>query len=116
MKNKYETKGIKLYKKKEELFNSKDYNKWGLEPDMESQIINFQGDRKLAFDKMLFKETNLFREEKKYLACYTYFMFKQYNKLYKYQNDEIIRFFVNFKEKNKAINGYTTNMMKLFNL
>lgn len=116
LKNKYETKGIKLYKKKEELFNSKDYNKWGLEPDMESQIINFQGDRKLAFDKMLFKETNLFREEKKYLACYTYFMFKQYNKLYKYQNDEIIRFFENFKEKNKAINGYTTNMMKLFNL
>ena len=116
LKNKYESKGIKLYKKKEELFNSKDYNKWGLEPEMECLILNFQNDRKLAYDKMLFKETNILKEEKKQVACYVYYMFKQYDKLYKCQVDEIIRFFESFKEQNKAINGYNDNMMKLFNL
>lgn len=115
LKNKYETKGVKLYKKKEELFNTRDYKNWGLKPEMESHLINFQNDRKLAYDQMLYKESEAISIEKKQLACYIYFMYKQYDKFYKLQNEAIKNFFVQFKEKTNIVNGYSAGLMKLFN-
>lgn len=116
IKNKYESFGGKLNKKKEDLFVKKDYNKWGLEPGTEKEIGLFQNDRRRAFKVMLYKETMLLEEEKKNLSLIMHYMDKQFDKLMKQQGEEIKYFFEHLKENNQLIMGDSFNMIKLFSL
>lgn len=116
IKGKFETQGIKLIKRKEELFNKKDFSKWDLEPGSENDLTYFQNDRKLSFEKMLYKETKSLNLEKKNLAFTIYFMNKQLNKLFKHQGERMKDFFQNIKNSNQVIIGEAYNLIKLFNL
>ena len=115
-KKEYEDISLKLNKRKEELFNQKDFSKWSVEPGTENQIQNYASNKKLAFEKMLYKETELQNNEKKLVACTLYLMNKQFNKLMKCQSDDVFNYFAKMKENNQTIVGDAFNLIKLFSV
>ena len=115
-KSEYEDFTLRINKKKEELFEQKDYSKWSLAPGTESQLPMFQNNKKIAFEKMLYKETFLLSEEKKRIACTLHLLFKQYNKIIKNQSNELEDYFKKLKEKNELVIGDAHNLIKLFSL
>ena len=115
-KSEYEDFTVRINKKKEELFEQKDYSKWSLAPGTESQLPMFQNNKKIAFEKMLYKETFLLSEEKKRIACTLYLLFKQFNKIIKNQSNELEEYFKKLKEKNELVLGDAHNVIKMFSL
>ena len=74
-KNEYEDFTIRINKRKEELFEQKDYSKWSLQPRTELQLPMLQNNKKIAFEKMLYKEVFLLSQEKKELLVrYIYYL------------------------------------------
>ena len=55
------------------LYAQKDFNKWSVEPGTEDQIQKYANNKKLAFEKMLYQETELQNNEKKISSMYTIF-------------------------------------------
>ena len=115
-KNEYEDFTIRINKKKEDLFEQKDYSKWSLAPGTENQLPMFQNNKKIAFEKMLYKETYLLSQEKKRIACTMYYLFKEFYKIIKHQSNELEEFFYNLKEKHEMVVGDAHNLIKLFSL
>jgi len=115
-KKNYETKGIKLRQRKEELFYQGDINKWGLDPSDIKLVEKNKKEKTICFEKMLNKETNALKEDKKRLAIYIHLINKQFDKLLKTQSDEIIQFFNELKNNYKLMVGDTYNIIKLFNI
>ena len=115
-KNEYEDFTIRINKKKEELFEQKDYSKWSLEPGTESQLPMFQNNKKISFEKMLYKETYLLTQEKKRIACTVHLLFKEFYKILKHQSNDLEEFFINLKDKNEFVVGDANNLIKLFSL
>jgi hypothetical protein len=112
----YEDYATKINKKKEELFNRKDFNNWQVEPGTENQISNYSNNKKLAFEKMLYKETDLQNNEKKLVACTLHLMNKQLDKLMKLQGEDVINYFSKMKQDNQTIVGDAFNLIKLFSV
>jgi len=112
----YEDYSTKINKRKEELFNQKDFNKWSVEPGTEEQISKYANNKKLAFEKMLYKETELLYNEKKLVACTLHLMNKQFNKLMKLQSDDVNNYFDKMKQDNQTIVGDAFNLIKLFSV
>jgi len=104
-KNEYETFTSMINKKKEQLFSSKKIDNWSVEPGTEEDIPSFIDDKKVAFEKMLYKETILLKEEKKRIACTIFYMTKQFDRLMKNQNERIKIFYDSIKENAKVIFG-----------
>ena len=115
-KNEYEDFTIRINKKKEDLFEQKDYSKWSLAPGTESQLPMFQNNKKIAFEKMLYKETYLLTQEKKRIACTVYLLFKQYDKMLKHQSNDLVEYFKNLKNKNDVVLGDAHNLVKIFSI
>ena len=115
-KKEYEDFTARINKRKEELFEQKDYKNWSLSPGTENQLPMFQNNKKIAFEKMLYKETFLLAEEKKRIACSVYYLFKQYDKMIKNQSNELENYFKKLKENNKAIIGDAYSLIELFSL
>ena len=115
-KNEYEDFTLRINKKKEELFEQKDYSKWSLAPGTESQLPMFQNNKKIAFEKMLYKETYLLTQEKKRIGCTVHLLFKQFDKLLKNQSKDLEQYFKNLKEKNDIVIGDTYNVIKIFSI
>ena len=115
-KNEYEDFTIRVNKKKEELFEQKDYSKWSLAPGTENQLPMFQNNKKIAFEKMLYKETYLLTQEKQRIACTVHLLFKQYNKMIKHQTNDLEEYFKNLKEKHALVLGDAHNLIKLFSI
>ena len=88
-KNEYETFTSMINKKKEKLFTTKTIDKWYVEPGTEDDIPNYLDNKEIAFDKMLWRETALLKEEKKRICATIFLMNKQFNKLLKHQNNSI---------------------------
>jgi hypothetical protein len=110
----YEDYSAKLNKKKEDLFAQKDQSKWNVEPGTEDQIPKYVNNKKLAFEKMLFPETNLQSDEKRLIACTVHLMLKQFNKLLRCQSDNVHNYFSKMKQDNQIIVGDAFNLIKLF--
>lgn len=115
-KNEYEDFTIRINKRKEDLFEQKDYSKWSLAPGTESQLPMFQNNKKIAFEKMLYKETYLLTQEKKRIACTVYLLFKQYDKMLKHQSNDLLEYFKNLKNKNDVVLGDAHNLIKIFSI
>ena len=115
-KNEYEDFTIRINKKKEELFEQKDYSKWSLAPGTESQLPMFQNNKKMAFEKMLYKETFLLTVEKKRIACTVHLLFKEFHKMLKHQSNDLEEFLISLKDKNEYVVGDANNLIKLFEL
>ena len=115
-KKEYEDLSKKLNKRKEELYAQKDFNKWSVEPGTEDQIQKYANNKKLAFEKMLYQETELQNNEKKLVACTQYLMQKQFNKLMKNQSDDVMNYFDKMKQDNQIIVGDAFNLIKLFSI
>ena len=115
-KKEYEDISFKLNKRKEELYTQKDYSKWQVEPGTEDQIQKYANNKKLAFEKMLYQETELQNNEKKLVACTLYFMNKQFDKLMKCQSDDVFNYFAKMKQNNQTIVGDAFNLIKLFSV
>ena len=103
-----------VYKK--ELYSQKDQSKWGVEPGTEDQISKYANNKKLAFEKMLYQDTELQNNEKKLVACTLHLMNKQYDKLMKCQSDDIFNYFAKMKQENQTIVGDAFNLIKLFSV
>ena len=88
-KNEYETFTSMINKKKEKLFTTKTIDKWYVEPGTEDDIPNYLDNKEIAFDKMLWRETALLKEEKKRICATIFLMNKQFDKLLKHQNNSI---------------------------
>ena len=58
-KKEYEDFSEKIKNRKEELFNQKDTSKWSVEPGTEDQIPKFINNLKVAFENLLYEESNL---------------------------------------------------------
>ena len=110
----YEDYSAKLNKKKEDLFAQKDQSKWNVEPGTEDQIPKYVNNKKLAFEKMLFPETNLQSDEKRLIACTVHLMLKQFNKLLRCQSENVHNYFSKMKQDNQIIVGDAFNLIKLF--
>ena len=54
-KKEYEDFSSMINKRKEDLFNSQNYEKWGLHPSKQNDINTFKLNKKLAFENMLYK-------------------------------------------------------------
>ncbi len=115
-KKEYEDFSVKLKKRKEELYHQKDQSKWGLEPGTEDQVQKYINNKELAFEKMLYKETELQNDEKKLVACTLYLMNKQFNKLMKCHSEEVVNYFDKMKQDNQSIVGDAFNLIKLFSV
>ena len=115
-KNEYETFTNLVNKKKEQLFASKKIDQWNVEPGTEEDIPNFLGDKKTAFEKMLYKETLLLKEEKKRIACTIYLMNRQFDKLMKNQSKRIKIYYQSIKENAKIIFGNEQRLKDLTEL
>ena len=115
-KKNYENKGIKLLKKKEELFYQGDISKWGVEPGDKKLLEKCSNEKTICFGKMLYKETNALKEDKKGLAALICLMKKQFDKLLKQQSDEIFKFFGELKNSHQIMVGDAYNLIKLCNL
>ena len=113
-KKEYEDYSAKLLKRKEELFNQKDQSKWSVEPGTEDQIPKYLNNKNLAFEKMLYKETDFQSNEKKVIACCVHFMNKQFNKLMRCQSEKVHQYFSKMKQDNQIIVGDAFNLIKLF--
>jgi hypothetical protein len=112
----YEDFSFKLNKRKEELYSQKDQSKWGVEPGTEDQISKYVNNKKLAFEKMLYQDTELQNNEKKLVACTLHLMNKQFDKLMKYQSEDIFNYFAKMKQENQTIVGDAFNLIKLFSV
>ena len=115
-KKNYESKGIKLLKKKEELFYQGDISKWGVEPSEKKLVEKCLNEKTICFEKMLSKETNSLKEDKKTLAIYIHLINRQLDKLLKNQSDELIVFFDDLKNSHNIMVGDAYNLIKLCNL
>ena len=104
-KNEYETFTSIVNKKKEKLFTTKTIDKWGVEPGTEDDIPNYLDNKEVAFEKMLYKETILLREEKKRICATIYLMNKQFDKLLKNQNENIKIYYDSIIKNSKDIFG-----------
>ena len=104
-KSEYETFTSLVNKKKEQLFASKKIDNWNVEPGTEDDIPLYLDDKNLAFEKMLYKENILLREEKKRIACTIYLMDKQFDKLMKNQSERIKKYYESVQENAKLIFG-----------
>ena len=113
-KKEYEDFSAKLNKKKEELFAQKDQSKWSVEPGTEDQIPKYVNNKKLAFEKMLFQETNFQSDEKRFLSLMANLLMKQFNKLLRCQSDNVHNYFSKMKQDNQIIVGDAFNLLKLF--
>ena len=112
-KNEYETFTNMINKKKEQLFASKKIENWNVEPGTEEDIPTFIDDIQMAFEKMLYKENILLREEKKRIACTIYLMNKQFDKLMKNQNERIKNYYESVKENSNVIFGHSQVLKQL---
>ena len=115
-KNEYEDYTSRVNKRKEELYEQKDYKNWSLVPGTENQLPMFQNNKKVAFEKMLYKETLFLGEEKKRIACTVHYLFKEYEKMIKRQSNELENFFKKIKEKNKVVIGDAYSLIQLFSI
>ena len=116
-KKNYENKGIKLLKKKEELFYQGDINKWGVDdPKDRTFLEKCLNEKTICFEKMLTKETNSLKEDKKSLAVYLYLISRQFDKLLMQQSDELLKFFEDLKNSHNIMVGDAYNLIKLCNL
>ena len=113
-KNEYEDFTSRINKKKEDLFEQKDFKNWSLAPGTENQLPMFQNNKKIAFEKMLYKETFLLAEEKKRIACSIYYLFKEYEKMIKYQSIELENYLIYLKQKNNLVIGDAYSLIELF--
>ena len=104
-KNEYETFTSMINKKKEKLFATKTIDKWSVEPGTEDDIPNYLDNKEVAFEKMLFKETTLLREEKKRICATIFLMNKQFDKLLKHQNANIKIYYDSITKNAKDIFG-----------
>ena len=98
------------------LFASKNIEKWNVEPGTEEDIPTFIDDKKVAFEKMLYKETILLKEEKKRIACSIYLMNKQFDKLMKNQSERIKKFYDSVKANEKIVFGNSQALKELIEL
>ena len=94
-----------INKRKEDLFNSQNYEKWELHPSKMNDINTFKLNKKLAFENMLYKENKLLKEEKKRICVTIYKMNKQFDKLMKI-HDERIQKIYDSMNKNIKISFY----------
>jgi len=104
-KNEYESFTSIINKKKEKLFATKNIEKWDVEPGTEDDIPNYLDNKDIAFEKMLYKETILLKEEKKRICATIYLMNKQFDKLIKYQNENIKIYYDSMVKNSKDIFG-----------
>ena len=87
-----------INERKIELFNSQNYEKWGVKPGTEDTINSFKDNKKEAFEKMLYKENLLLNEERKRLVVTIYKMNRQFDKLMKLQNEKIKNIYESLKK------------------
>ena len=104
-KNEYETFFVMINRKKEKLFASKAIEKWAVEPGTEDDIPNYLDNKEVAFSKMLFKESYLLKEEKKRICAPIFLLNKQFDKLLKYQNQNIKSYYDSIILNSKEIFG-----------
>ena len=67
-------------------------------------------------EKMLYRETILLAEEKKRVACTIHYLFKQFDKMIKYQSNDLEKFLNNLKNDNQIVAGDAHNLLKLFSM
>jgi hypothetical protein len=112
-KSEYEKFTSMINKKKEQLFVTKKIESWNVEIGTEDEIPNYIDNKKVAFEKMLYKENILLREEKKRVACTIYYMNKQFERTLKNQNERIKKFYDSMKENSKIIFGHDSVLKEL---
>jgi hypothetical protein len=113
-KNEYETFFVMINRKKEKLFTSKAIEKWGVEPGTEDDIPNYLDNKEVAFSKMLFKESYLLKEEKKRICATIFLLNKQFDKLLKFQNQNIKSYYDSIIKNSKEM--FYRNLFTLYSL
>ena len=114
-KSDYETFTDMINQRKEKLFASKKIENWNVEPGTEDDIPIFIADKKLAFEKMLYKENVFLKEAKKRVATSIYLMNKQFDKLMKNQSERLKKFYDSLKGNAKNIFGNEQFLKDLIN-
>ena len=112
-KNEYESFTNLVNKKKEDLFTSKKYQNWNVEPGTEDDIPTYKDDKKIAFEKMCYRENYLLKEEKKRVCASIHFMNKQFDKLMRNESIRMQKYFISVQENSKLIFGHEQILKEL---
>jgi hypothetical protein len=97
-KKEYEDENSIINNKKEILYLSKSYDKWGVQPGTENTINTFKDNKKVAFEKMLYNESLVLNEEQKRINVTIYKMDKEFEKIMKKHNEKIQKIYESLKE------------------
>ena len=110
----YEAYGAKLKKKKEELFASKKFSKWEINPKEYVDFQSLQADKKKAFSVMCYKENLQLDELKKQVSVCIEKLVNQFDKIFKYEEEQILAFGKNFLESHQKLAEEDMNVIKMF--
>ena len=100
-KKEYEEFSSIINKRKEDLYNSQNYDKWDIHPSKQNDLNTFKLNKKLAFENMLYKENLLLKEEKKRVCVTITKMKRQYDKLMKIHDGKIQNIYDSLKKSIK---------------
>ena len=112
-KNNYEDYITKLHEKKEALYQSKNITKWEMDPEDLTDYETLKEDKRLAYEKMCYKENIEAESMKKKLTLVINVLLSQYEKVKKYQDERITDFIDKFSEKYAKFTEPNLNFIKL---
>lgn len=112
-KNNYEDYVTKLHDKKEMLYQTKNITKWEMDPEDLTDFETLKDNKKLAYEKMCYKENIEAESMKKKLTLVINVILSQYEKVKKYQDERIIDFIEKFSEKYTKLTEPNLNFIKL---
>lgn len=116
IKNDYEQYGLDLLTKKEKLFAEKKVSKWELNSEDMQNYELFKDNREEAFKYMLPGLTNLVNAQKVQVACSCNILSKEYQKLIKYQGEQMKSYLTGLKDENQTVVGDAYILCSLFNI
>ena len=109
----YEDYVLKLKNKKDALYLTKNVTKWEMDPDDRTDFDTLKEDKKLAYEKMCYKENLEAEELKKTMTLVMNMILSQHDKVCKYQDERITGFIEKFKEKYNKFGEVNLNFIKL---
>ena len=116
VRNEYEIEGQKLKDKKDYLFNSRNYAKWDLDPELKVDVIILEKDKSKALDAICYKETKVNKELKRKLVFIMNRLIKCYEDLSKFQGKRAKDFIEHLAVNKSDILSDAFSLIKLFSI
>lgn len=110
----YERFHDKLVDKKENLFESKNFPKWELEPNYEVDYMNIEQNKRKIYEKMCYKDNIELESLRMKVGFAVHYIIREYLKVLKYHSERAFDFNQYMEENKKIILGDSFTLIDLF--